>query len=88
MNFAISNNYSPNFMAKKPPRVSKHIGDGFKHFKETDPEGYQQFITAINEKNPLKLPKVKSSAVDFYKKQGFENVPPKDLLFIPKTEIK
>ena len=59
MNFAISNNYSPNFMAKKPPRVSKHIGDG-----------------------------VKSSAVDFYKKQGFENVPPKDLLFIPKTEIK
>ena len=77
MNFAISNNYYPNFMAKNPSGVSRRMGIGFKHFKETDPEGYKQFTTAIREKNPLKLPKVKdttNSAVDFYKQQGFKNV--------------
>ena len=89
MNFAISNNYSPNFMAKKPSGVSKHVGDGFKHFKETAPEEYKQFMTAINEKNPLKLPKSKNttdSAVDFYKNQGFKNVPHKDLVFVPTSK--
>ena len=85
MSFTINNNYSPNFMAKKPSGVTKRIGNGFKHFKETNPEGYKQVMAAINEKNPLKLPKYKS-AVDFYKSQGFEKTQFNNLTYISKLK--